>query len=110
MIDFSKPVRTKSGRAVRILCTDAPGVMSVIGLASDELLRWTVNGSFYFNRTSDYDLENVPEGTFVYRNVYLIGGKLAGYGSYATSSAADEYAMDDRVGRIEVKLEAHFDD
>ena len=31
-LDFTKPVTTRNGRAVRILCTDAPGVLPVIGI------------------------------------------------------------------------------
>ena len=45
-IDWSKPVRTKDGRAVRVLCTDGPGDYPVVGLAQyyPYPLTWTMQG------------------------------------------------------------------
>ena len=111
MIDFNKPVQTKSGRAVRILCTDAPGVSSVIGLLeSKEVMRWLVCGTHFSAYTRDYDLENVPEDTFVYLNVYLDARKQMFVLSNPSRAVADQVQLFNRIGCIKVKLEARFDD
>lgn len=51
MLDFSKPVTTRDGRKVRILCTDAPGPFPVVGyiigndpFGSIRLCTWASNG------------------------------------------------------------------
>ena len=112
MIDFTKPVRTKSGRAVRILCTDGPEPEPIIGIVSDigSLLTWRPDGRFMPGRIDEIDLENVSEETFVWLNVYLVDGRLTNYGNFDKISEADSYPMRNRVGRIKVKLEARFDD
>ena len=112
MIDFNKPVQTKSGRAVRILCTDAPDAMPVIGLVGDELIRWSADGSFYafYRCASSYDLENVPEDTFVYLNVYLDSCKNMFVLSNPSKAVADQVQLFNRIGCIKVKLEARFDE
>lgn len=69
MIDFTKPVRTKDGRKVRILCTDhknmhRPG-FSVVGFvecsANHELLGfWSPDGEYCEDTThNQLDLENI---------------------------------------------------
>jgi hypothetical protein len=54
MLDFSKPVTTRDGRKVRILCTDAPGRWPVVGYACDRFepqgiceYKWHLDGSFH---------------------------------------------------------------
>ena len=64
MIDFSKPVKTRDGRAVRILCTDAPGGWPVVGIV--ELFshphRWACDGRSYHNvGLSPFDLIQAEE-------------------------------------------------
>lgn len=63
-IDWTKPVRTKDGRAVRVLCTDGPGSYPVAGyIAGDTNPRsWTLDGYFHINaRDITLDLENAPQ-------------------------------------------------
>ena len=62
-IDWTKPVRTKDGRAVRVLCTDGPGVYQVIGLVDGECRAWswTLGGIQNTGTTGPCDLENVPQ-------------------------------------------------
>lgn len=59
-INYDLPVQTRDGRAVRILCTDAPGDYPVVGIVDDDLRTWTIDGVFFNNRTSGNDLINVP--------------------------------------------------
>ena len=78
-LDLSKPVRTKSGHPVRILCTDAKDPFySVVGLvlmgtpATEHLVTWTKDG-YQFSRTavpSENDLVNVPQKHVCYLNIY----------------------------------------
>lgn len=66
MVDFTKPVTTRDGRPVRILCTDRKGTdHPVVGLVEskdcEELLHWTSSG-FYnrFETRTALDLINPP--------------------------------------------------
>lgn len=63
-IDWTKPVRTKDGRAVRVLCTDGPGEYPVAGYVEYETnpRSWTLSGYFHINeRHSTLDLESAPQ-------------------------------------------------
>jgi len=46
VLDFTKPVQTKDGRKVRILCTDAPGDYPVVGLLGNTPYSWTIDGKY----------------------------------------------------------------
>jgi len=62
-IDWTKPVRTKDGRAVRVLCTDGPRTdYPVIGIIDGacEVLTWAITGVHSIGYTADHDLENIP--------------------------------------------------
>lgn len=69
MIDFTKPVRTKKGNTVRIICTDRTlyvndMLMPIIALVTisagkEEIVCYHQDGSHH--RPEDYDLENIPE-------------------------------------------------
>jgi len=63
VIDWTKPVRTKDGRAVRVLCTDGPRTdYPVIGIIDGacEVLTWAITGVHSIGYTADHDLENIP--------------------------------------------------
>lgn len=69
MIDFDKPVQTRSGVPVRVLCTDAPGPQPVVGIVPGEdpgVEVWSLDGSYVPAGTrgarepSGRDLINVP--------------------------------------------------
>jgi|SRR5690606_8845072 len=71
-LDFNKPITTRSGRPVRILCTDAGGEYPVVGLRSiygngrEEVCRWKLNGEirskdfFVGEHVGSADLINPP--------------------------------------------------
>lgn len=58
MIDFTKPVRTRDGRKVRILCTDDDSPRPIIGLLHGiGPLSWTETGMFSgADNGHDFDL------------------------------------------------------
>jgi hypothetical protein len=64
-IDWTKPVQTRDGRKVRVLCTDAPGSQyPVIGLieGDGDPETWTIGGVYAANgATSNLDIINAPE-------------------------------------------------
>lgn len=70
-IDFTKPVQTRDGRAVRILCTDRTGSnRSIVGLVvcwdgTDILYEWFTDGGVTQSRATGRqypdDLINVPQ-------------------------------------------------
>lgn len=59
MIDYSKPVQTRGGQQVRILCTDAPGSHPIVGYIETgagavDAMRWRRDGrSGYFRSSND---------------------------------------------------------
>ena len=46
-LDFTRPITTRNGRAVRILCQDGPGVCPIIGIieGSNGPTEWYADGS-----------------------------------------------------------------
>ena len=73
-IDFTKPVQTKNGRKVRVLCTDAREPYPVIALIEETKLTgcFTSDGRDTRGAESSWDLINVPEEVTVdvWVNVY----------------------------------------
>ena len=65
MLDITKPVQTRDGNPVRLVCTDRKGKYSLIGLvqkgAAETIHTWSTDGSrFDIPGTSDTDLVNAP--------------------------------------------------
>ena len=68
MIDFTKPVQTRDGRPVRILCTDLLGHQPIAGAIKqsdhrEDLATWTSSGHFHNDEGafSYADLINAPQ-------------------------------------------------
>lgn len=68
-LDLTKPVKTRDGRKVRILCTDAECTnqdvpQPIVGIVAGEFSgpkAWCANGSYFGDRSiSECDLVNVP--------------------------------------------------
>lgn len=102
-LDLSKPVQTRDGRKVRILCTDRRGPAPVIGLvecaSSEALLLWSKDGKF-----SDYispsDLVNVPEPE---RTGWLVVGGAGAYLYKTRETAAHCFRGLEHDAIVEVK-------
>lgn len=107
MIDWSKPVRTRDGREVRVLCTDCETHTSypVVALVKDShgyerVQSYTIEGKY--RRTiseSPEDLENVPEITNLWVNVYPNDA-----GGHISKKDADFWAEDDRVALLRMVI------
>lgn len=72
-LDLSKPVQTRRGEPVRILCTDAELISPVIGLVQGTVQRlssWSLTGRYVSAYESPSDLINVPPKP-VEREVYV---------------------------------------
>lgn len=105
MIDFNKPVQTRDGRKVRILCTDMKGGGdSVAGLINDDgeetTHSWLSDGSFISHKISDStDLINVPETRVVWVNMYPLMRAEA----FPTRMAANNNAGTEREACVRVE-------
>lgn len=106
-IDWTKPVQTRDGRKMRVLCTDAknsshPVIVLIEGAAGEEL--------FYYDRNGirrggigvpNTDAINVPEQKRRWLNVYSDRRS-----SWWTSRVlADEFCADGHLGVIEILIE-----
>lgn len=108
-VDFSKPVKTKDGRVVRILCTDGPYPgFPVMGIIAGDLHvgYWTAYGQFYSAVPGTKDthvLVNIPPAKYsqvMVVNCYLTAlGKLD-FGVYETREEADFSAAPSRIACI----------
>lgn len=102
MIDFTKPIETRDGRTIRILCTNRSGKFPIVGLLDEkeDLLSWHVDGYFYEDKESLLDLVNVPVRKILYGNVYLHGVCL-----HETLDDAKNSKCISLSGRIELLFE-----
>lgn len=75
-LDITKPVRTRDGRPVRVLCTDKKGNFPIVALITDGNEKETVctyntEGHYYSSGgVCDADLVNVPERVERWLNIY----------------------------------------
>lgn len=112
MIDLTKPVQTRDGRRVRVLCTDVKGESnSVVGLVdggnTETCQIWHGDGSYIPNSESSQDLINGPEKRVVWVNMYP--SKIAQ--PHTSKINADTRAGHDREACIRVEYEVgQFDE
>lgn len=119
-IDFHKPLQTKDGRKVRILCTDRKHVlypvmalvMNADGSEMDNT--FTMTGKYYEDgREHHLDLENVPETTEKFYNISFEGldseGRpilRAGFARGSVANAQQYGIANDRVIVLKVTEQA----
>ena len=78
-LDLAKPVQTREGDPVRIICTDRKGEYPIIGLITsdngnghEDVRAWPIDGQFHSKNMQHLDLINVPqEAVKYYVNVYI---------------------------------------
>lgn len=101
-IDFSKPVQTRDGRKVRVLCTDGPNRdRPIVGFVEGDTdpSTWTKEGLYSEHGSpSPRNLINAPER--VERWVPMFCEK--GHGAMAALRDSREAAIDARVGLFPV--------
>jgi hypothetical protein len=108
MIDLTKPVQTRDGRRVRILCADAKGDFPIIGAVeerdgTERSVNWMRDGRYLCSGPSTSDLLNRPGKRSFWVNVYPEGG---GHDTcHKTKEAADFCASSKRLACIEFTYE-----
>lgn len=66
-VDFTKPIQTRAGHPVRILCTDRkdndgyPVVGLVLEGGQEHLKSWTAEGAYRIDRSCDEDIIQAPK-------------------------------------------------
>lgn len=105
MIDLTKPVQTRDGRRVRILCADAKGDFPIIGAVeerdgTERSGSWMRDGRYLCTGPSTSDLLNLPEKRPVWVNVYPPGVQRDYY--HPDKASADSFATSSRIACIEV--------
>lgn len=108
-LDFSRPIQTRDGRKVRILCTDKKGASPVVGLiernpGEEEMtFHWQLTGLHYEGSCRrPEDLINVPER--IERDVWVnLNGKVLGH-IYDTRKEADDMAVQDRTECVKIHI------
>lgn len=95
-VDWTKPVQTRGGKPVRVLCTDRKNdsgryVVGLVQVAGQEYVRlWKMSGSAGERFTaSDDDVINVPEERVAYMNIYDF--------SHPSRKAADIHSSPSRL-------------
>jgi len=113
-LDLNKPVQTRDGNKVRILCTNRNGDMPIVGLVDqgvtpETVVAWALDGR---SRVSVWgsqdDLINVP----IEREVWVNGYEDKDFGSiYKTKECADRFALSNRISRQKfIIIEGQFDE
>ena len=90
-LDFSKPITTRDGQAVRILCTDGPGERPIVGIVGVSAKQWGLDGG-YVRGMPDHgsNLINPPVKRRGWVNLYRGhgGSILSGFYVYETEAEA----------------------
>jgi hypothetical protein len=102
-LDLTKPVQTRDGRPVRILCTDRKGtaypVVALVGGDRQEVIMVTESGRHFSGEENKSDLVNVPvkiEIPEVWLNVFREADGALCVDAYRSREEADAWA-DKRV-------------
>lgn len=92
-----KPVCTRDGRPVRVLCYDRLGAFPVVALVKDgdeveNTQCFTTNGFYYVGRESDTDLMMKPTKRTGFINIYtsIRGGLVHEFKVYNTREEAEQ--------------------
>lgn len=105
-LDFTKLIKTRDGRDVRILCTDAQlyDGRTIVAVINGSIAMLFPDGQGYPRSMVPrielpYDLVNVPEKRKVWLNLYELGSAFC----YPSKDIADEQAGKDRIACVEVE-------
>lgn len=112
MIDWTKPIQTKSGRPARVLCTDLkdteyPVAVAVLVNDKHEVpYTYTAEGKYVIAVDSPFDIINVPEKRVRYFNVFDMS---EGFNSRAEADRAAGVRVRRACIRVEYTV-GQFDD
>ena len=106
-IDWTKPVQTRNGRKVRVLCTDGPDTLyPVIGLieGGDGTELWKLSGMYASNgATCNLDIINTPEpAVTVTRWVNVYPDRITSH--FETKEKCDWVADGNRIACVPVTI------
>jgi len=120
-VDLSKPVQTRSGLKVRLLCTDRKDPYPIVGLISrpassvegarESLEVWRLDGSYLDPLKIEHplDLVNAPVRieTEIWVNVYrdLVTRDLIFCAAHDTRKQADDHGCPNRFACVKVHLD-----
>jgi len=93
-LDLTKPVQTRDGRKVRVLCTDGPKGRPLVGLVGDEdfPISWLSDGAYYVGALeSIYDLINTPTAPRTFERWFNV------YDNGEITSHVDRHDADDEI-------------
>ena len=114
MFDYTKPARTKDGRKVRIICTDAKDdlgdyLVALVECANGEIIyTYSQDGVLIGDEKSSINLENIPEKHVRYFNCY---SSLHSSETYESRLHADRGCAGTRTACIRVEFEdGQFDE
>ena len=104
MIDFTKPVQTRDGRPVRILCTDVylESGDSIAGIVDGQLLAWRNTGKYMDSLPTRHDLVQTKEKRVGWINIYPHAHVS---NAHPSQERADAKARPDRVACVKVEWE-----
>lgn len=106
-VDLTKPVQTRGGKPVRILCTDRKDRnLPVVALVMfpdgrEDVIAFTSSGRYVDDRETPMDLVNVPPKAVgeAYHNIYS-GGAVGA--KFTTKAAAQREALPGAIGLIKL--------
>lgn len=107
MIDFTKPVATKGGRKVRILCTDGPNkYYPVIGLieGEDDVETWTLDGLYGIHDAEGVSLNLVNTPAIALETAAEMTAKSLRELGWAVLMVAPERLNGVHPHRVEIEL------
>ncbi len=83
MLDLTKPIQTRDGRKVRLLCTNKIGREPIVGLivysdGSEVVGTWDSHGRYFADSESVSDLVNVQEKKKIKVEVRLVREPVTG--------------------------------
>lgn len=111
-LDLTKPVQTREGESVRILCTDADTNTKgkcLLGLYRSKQLNkeyayiWYEDGRAFSNSPSSLDLVNVPVKKECWVRVYKdrFGDYYPSMTVFPTKEAADKSSIGEHTAKVE---------
>lgn len=113
MLDLTKPVQTRDGQPVRIICTDRQNSEDfvVVGLVQtmfgeEATQTWRLDGSFSLRKSSEhsFDLINVPVKREGWINIYGDANQFFG-NIYPSEAAAKEDRLSSAIATIKIEWE-----
>ena len=92
-LDLTKPVQTRDGRKVRVLCTDGPGELPVVGFIEGNVTttQWPVGGEYYGGALRNFDLINTPATPRTFERWFNV------YDTGEITSHVDRHDADDEI-------------